>query len=94
LRLGRGAPLAQTTQDAVENPRTEYKALYNRKITSLQGFDAQAPDTGKGEDILAEAYFQKKICKMGAKACPEVLPALTERIPLAVACEGESVPDT
>jgi len=61
---------------------------------SLQSFDAQTPYTRESEDIFGETYFQKKILKVGAKACPKVLPALTERILLAVAWGGESVPDT
>ena len=55
--------------------------MQNGKIASLQGFDTQAPHTGESEDILGETYFQKKILKVGAKACPEVLPALTESWP-------------
>jgi len=67
--------------------------LQNGKIASLQGFDTQAPHTGESEDILGETDFQKKILKVGAKARSEVLPALTERIPLAVAGWGWCVPD-
>jgi hypothetical protein len=57
--------------------------LQNREVTSLQGFNAEAPHAGESKDILNETHFQKKTLKIGAKADFEVLPALTQRRALA-----------